>query len=87
MIQYQLILFILCLEILFTLAKNNKVTKNPKVLGNTLLYTAYADGTTFFLKNVSSIKEILNTISLFFSSFSGLKLKLIKVARIRLDKG
>ena len=39
---------------------------------NTLLYTAYADDNTFFLKDKNSIKEILNTIN-YFSSFTGLK--------------
>ena len=45
--QYQLILFILCLEILFTIVKNNKDIKSLKILGNTFPYTAYADDTTF----------------------------------------
>ena len=81
-------LFILCLEILFTIVKNNKDIKSLKILGNTFLYTAYADDTTFFLKNLGSIKELLNTISLF-SSFSGLKpnLSKCKVAGIGLLKG
>ena len=68
--------------------KNNKNIKSLKILGNTFLYTAYADDTTFFLKNLGSIKELLNTISLF-SSFSGLKpnLSKCKVAGIGLLKG
>ena len=70
-------MFILCLEILFTIAKNNKDIKSLKILGNTFLYTAYADDTTFFLKNLSPIKELLHTISLF-SSLSGLKPNLSK---------
>ena len=41
-------LFILCLAIFFRIVKNNKDTKSLKVLGNTFLYTAYADDTTFF---------------------------------------
>ena len=62
--------------------------KSLKILGNTFLYTAYADDTTFFLENLGSIKELLNTISLF-SSFSGLKpnLSKCKVAGIGLLKG
>ena len=81
-------LLVLCLEILFTIVKNNKDIKSLKILGNTFLYTAYADDTTFFLKNLGSIKELLNTISLF-SSFSGLKRNLskCKVAGIGLFKG
>ena len=81
-------LFILCLEMLFTIVKNNKDIKSLKTLRNTFLYTADADDTTFFLKNFGSIKELLNKIYLF-SSFSVLKLKLSKyeVARIGLLKG
>ena len=81
-------LFILCLEMLFTIVKNNKDIKSLKTLRNTFLYTADADDTTFFLKYFGSIKELLNKIYLF-SSFSVLKLKLSKyeVARIGLLKG
>ena len=71
-------MFILCPEILFTIVKNNKDIKNLKILGNTFLYTVYGDDLTFFLKkNLVSIKELLNTISLF-SSFSSLKTNLSK---------
>ena len=44
-------LFMLCLEILFTIAKNNKDIKRLKSVGNTFLYTAYPDDTNFSLKN------------------------------------
>ena len=44
---------------------------------NTFLFTAYADDSTFFLKNKNSIKELLNTIN-YFSSFTGLKPNLSK---------
>ena len=44
-------LFILCLEILFTIAENNKDIKHLKSLWNTFLYTAYPDDTNFSLKN------------------------------------
>ena len=56
---------------------NNKDIKSLKILGNTFLYTAYADGRTFFLNNFGQIKELLNTVSLF-SSFTGLKANLPK---------
>ena len=68
---------ILCLELLFTIVKNNKDIESLKILGNTFLYTAYADDTNFFLKKMGSIKELLNRISLF-SLFSGLKPKFSK---------
>ena len=44
---------------------------------NTFLYMAYADDSTFFLKDKNSIKELLNTIN-YFSSFTGLKPNLSK---------
>ena len=51
-------LFKLCLEILFTIVKNNEDTKNLKILGKSFLYTAYADDKTFFLKKIRLNKRI-----------------------------
>ena len=65
-------LFILCLEILFKIVENNIDIKSHKILESTFLYTSHADDMTFFLKNLGSIKELLNTSSLFLL-FSGLK--------------
>ena len=81
-------LFILCLEILFLLIKNNKYIKGIKMSENTFLYAAYADDSTFFLKDKNSTKELLNTIN-YFSSFTGLKPNLSKyeVAGIGALKG
>ena len=58
------------------LIKNNKNIKGIKIFENTLLYTAYADDNTFFLKDKNSIKELPNTIN--FLSFTGLKSNLSK---------
>ena len=44
---------------------------------NTFLYTAYTDDSTFFLKDKNSVKELLNTIN-YFSSSWGLKPNLSK---------
>ena len=44
---------------------------------NTFLYTAYADDSTFFLKDKNSIKELLKTIN-YFSTLTGLKPNLSK---------
>ena len=52
---------------------------------NTFLYTAYAGGTTFPLKNLGSIKKLLNTLSLF-SSSSDLKPKLYKCEVVGIGK-
>ena len=64
-------LFILCLEILFMLIKNNKNIKGINMVGNTFLYTAYADDSTILLKDKNSFKELLSTIN-YFSSFTHL---------------
>ena len=68
-------LFILALEILFLVIK-------PEIAGLSIfdycyLYSAYADDTTFFLKDTISIKNMVDTFHLF-SEFSGLKPSLSK---------
>ena len=63
-------LFILCLEILFTIVKNNKDYKNLNIFGNTFLMQI-CRWHDFFLEKIG-FKELLNTITLF-SSFSALK--------------
>ena len=61
------------LKCVLKILQNNEGIQSLKILGNTILYTVYADDTTvFFLKKLGSIKELLNTISLF-SLFSYLK--------------
>ena len=42
------------------------------IFENTFLYTAYADDTTFFLKDKKSVKELMKTFDIF-STFFGLK--------------
>ena len=65
-------LFILVLEILFIIIKSNKKIKGIEIFDHCYLYTAYADDTTFFLKDKESIKELIKMFALF-SNFSGLK--------------
>ena len=70
-------LFILVLEILFLFIKKHPEIKGIEIFEHCFLYTAYADDTTFFLKDAQSIEnivEIFNTFSL----FSGLKPNLTK---------
>ena len=65
------------LEILFLFIKKHPEIKGIEIFEHCFLYTAYADDTTFFLKDAQSIQnlvEIFNTFSL----FSGLKPKLTK---------
>ena len=56
-------LFILALEVLFELIKNN---------ADTMLYTPFADDSTFFLNDLLSVKNLIDTFKVF-SLFSGLK--------------
>ena len=61
------------LKYVLKILQNNEDIQSLKILGNAILHTVYADDTTvFFLKKLGSIKELLNTISLF-SLFSYLK--------------
>ena len=65
-------LFILALEIVFIMLKENNRVKGIDIFDHTFLYTAYADDTTFFLRNKESVLELMNTFSNF-SKYSGLK--------------
>ena len=51
--------------------------KAIKMFENTFLSIAYADDSTFFLKDKNSFKEFMNTFN-YFSSFTDLKLNLSK---------
>ena len=72
-------LFILALEILFFLKKTQPEIARLTIFDQWYLYSAYADAddTTFFLKDTSSIKNMVDTFHLF-SEFSGLKPSLSK---------
>ena len=82
-------LFILTLEILFIDLKS----KPPEIEGMIIfdynyLCSAYANDTTFFLKDIISVKRMVENF-LFFSYFSGLKPNLTKseIAGIGVLKG
>ena len=74
--------------ILFLLIKENPRIKGLNIFYHCYLYSAYADDTTFFLKDVNSIKEMVNSFHIF-SSFSGLRPNLSKceIAGIGVLKG
>ena len=59
-------LFILVLEIFFIFVKNNPKVKGLNFFKHEFLYTAYADDTTFFLKDRNSIIELMNELNIFF---------------------
>ena len=81
-------LFILALEILFILIKLKPEIEGMTIFDYNYLYSAYADDTTFFLKDIISVKHMVDT-SHFFSYFSGLKPNLTKseIAGIGVLKG
>ena len=65
-------IFILALEVLSFLARNNKDIKGLNIFDHLFLCTAYADDTTFVLENKESVEELVKTFTLF-SSLLGLK--------------
>ena len=65
-------LFILALEVLFELIKNNDDIRGITIFNHTFLYTAFADDSTFFLNDLLSVKNLIDTFTVF-SLFSGLK--------------
>ena len=57
--------------------RNNPDIKGLQFFNHVFLYTAYADDSTFFVADISLIKEIISCFSIF-THFSGLKSKLSK---------
>ena len=62
-------LFILVLEIVFNLIKENKDIHGLTFFDHTFLYTAYADDTTYYKEYVKKVMNVFDT----FSIYSGLK--------------
>ena len=60
-------LFILVLKIVFNLIKQNKDIHGLSFFDHTFLYTAYADDTTFFLKDKESVKKVMKFLTPFLS--------------------
>ena len=58
-------LFILCLEVLFLLAKATHKIRGLNIFQYTYLYTAYGDDSTFFLKNKNSVWQLMESLSTF----------------------
>ena len=58
-------LFIIIMEIFFTMIKNNPNINGLGMLGFKYLLTSYADDTTFFVKDTDSIKQIFETFKTF----------------------
>ena len=81
-------LFIIALEVGFSLIKENPDIEGLKCFSHTFLYSAYADDTSFFLRNENSATEVIKTFGKF-SLFSGLKINYVKceIAGIGIKKG
>ena len=81
-------LFILALEVLFELIKNNADIRGITIFNHVFLYTAFADDSTFFLNDLLSVKNLIDTFKVF-SLFSGLKANFSKceIAGLGSEKG
>ena len=80
-------LFILALEVFFSLIKANPDIEGLQCFCHTFLYSACADDTTFFLRNEKSATEMMKTFDKF-SLFSGLNINAKReIAGIGVKKG
>ena len=69
--------FILSLEVLFVFIKSNENIKCIETSKHAFLYIAYADDSTFFFRDIPSVKELINSFNQFYH-FSGLKANIEK---------
>ena len=65
-------LLIIVLEVVFLFTKESKKVSGLNIFDKKFLNTAYADDTTFFLKDTKPVIELMNIFDTF-SKFSGLK--------------
>ena len=65
-------LFILALKILFLFIKNDTWIKGIKVFDYVFLHMAYVNDSTFFLKDLASVKKLIDIFS-YYSKCSALK--------------
>ena len=72
-------LSVLALELFFMLIKSNKNIQGIDIFNHDFLYTAYADDTTFYLKELDLIKSVLEMLDQFYI-VSGFCLSLSTVA-------
>ena len=70
-------LVVLALEFFFILIKSIKNIHGINIFNHDFLYTAYADDTTFFLKDLDPIKKVLEILNQFYM-ISGLRPNLSK---------
>ena len=70
-------MFILALEVLFELIKNNDGIRGITIFNHAFLYTGFADDLTFFLNDLLSVKNLIDTFTVF-PLFLGLKVNFSK---------
>ena len=70
-------LFILALELFFILIKSKRNIHGINIFNHDFLYTAYADDTYFFLKDLDSVKKVLEMLNQFYMVL-GLRLNFSK---------
>ena len=70
-------LFIVALEVFFVFNKSNGNIKVIEIFKHAFLYTAYTDDSTFFLRDIPSVKELISSFNQFYH-FSGLKANIEK---------
>ena len=56
-----------CLYLVFLFTIESKKINGLNIFDKTFLYTAYADDTTFFLKDTKSVIELLNIFKVFWT--------------------
>ena len=71
-------LFVLALKILFIFIKSNPEIEGMTIFNYNYLYSAYADDTTFFLKDIISVKHMVDIFLFFFLIFT-IKAKFNKI--------
>ena len=59
-------LFILALEVLFELIKNNPDIRGITIINHAFLCTTFADDSTVFLNDLLSVKNLIDTFKLLF---------------------
>ena len=64
--------YLFALVIFFILIKTNNDIQGIEIFNHEFLYTAYADDTTFVVKDLNSVKVILSSLNQFYT-FSGLR--------------
>ena len=70
-------LFIVTIEVFFVFIKSNENIKVIEIFKYVFSYTTYADDSTFFLRDILSVRELINSFNQFYH-FSGLKANIVK---------